>query len=259
MYGSCNFVLRVADIVVVLTVVDLSGGAGAEVHQAFLLLVDLVLEEAVLERVQVADPIIGTVIVEPGGPYLVGEVHSLLVLAFEGDPFEDLPVVACPLEQSLDSDGQLHLNVAAVCDPDPSPCAELPGKVVVEDDLLGDDPVLSVLDGWEEHFVHEYVHIQVLLVVLGALGFCRLHLLQRGPVHRRSPDFLRRSIVKAKLELCHLSLVHLQWGRWGVSEVIVLVVLGDHKPVDVLFEGAAVLFCSLVYLLFLDIISIHRV
>ena len=125
------------------------------------------------------DAIEGTVVVQPGGPDLVGEVHPLLVLFFEGYSLKEFPVVASFLEQSFDFVGQLHLNIAAVSDPDPSPRAELPGEIVVEDDLLGYETILPVLDRWKKHFVHEYVHVQVLLVRLRTLRLRSLQLLGR--------------------------------------------------------------------------------
>jgi hypothetical protein len=144
----------------------------------------------------VTDAIEGTVVVEPGRPDLVGEVHPLLVLFLEGYTPEEFPVVASFLEQSFDFIGQLHLNIAAVSDPDPSPRAELPGEIVVEDNFLGYDTILPILDRWKKHLVHEYVHVQVFLVRLRTLRLRSLQLLGRQPIHRGSSQLFLRTFVK---------------------------------------------------------------
>ena len=105
-----------------------------------------------------------TIVIQPGWSYLVSEVHSFLELAFESDSSENFPVMTKFLEESLDPHSQFHLYDSTVRYHYLSTSTKFPCKVVVEDDLLGNNTINMILESRQQHFTHKYVHVQILLV-----------------------------------------------------------------------------------------------
>ena len=113
-----------------------------------------------------------TIVIQPRRSHFVSEVHSFLKLTFESDSSEDLPIMTEFLEESFDSHSQLHLNDSTVRYHYFSTSTKLPGKVVVENNLLGNNTVNMVLESGQQHFTHKYVHVQILLVDQSFMQLC---------------------------------------------------------------------------------------